>query len=110
MLIADRRGDDTGRGRGHEGLDERLLHFREYGAELRQFFGNGAVVDVAHIGDRLWHREIAHGVLAGKLRLERRFEHGIALDIGSRPALPAAAEAGHAMAEIEKEALALLLA
>src|SRR5215469_9432288 len=87
-----------------------LFRLVEHGAELCALLGNRAIVDVADVGDRRRHDEVADGVLAGELRFERRLEEGIALDIGARPALPAAAEAAHAMAEIKEKAFALLLA
>jgi hypothetical protein len=37
-------------------------------------------------------------------------ENGIALDVGARPTFPRAAKPGHAMADMEKESLSLLLA
>src|SRR4029077_17897676 len=76
-------------------------------ADLRLQFG---IIDIAHLADRLGRLVIAD-------RLARRphfrhlfFQQLVALAIAARPALPAAAETAHAVADIEEERLALLLA
>ena len=82
----------------------------ERGAEIGAFGLQFAVIDIAHLADR--KRRL---VIADRLARRQRLRHllledRVALDIAARPALPAAAEPAHAVADIEEERLALLLA
>ena len=56
VLVLDRRGDDAGRGRVHEGLDESVrMLLRGHRAKSRHSASIAAGIDVAHLADR--HRQ-----------------------------------------------------
>src|SRR5580704_18168553 len=82
----------------------------ERGAEIGDLRLQLGIIDVAHLADRLGRLVIADR-LARRQRLGHLFfQQRVALDIAARPALPAAAEAAHPVADVEEEGLALLLA
>src|SRR6185437_10358829 len=110
MLVQHRGGDDARRGRGEERLDETAAAGVERVAEIAALGLDQRRIEIAHLAHRLGWREIAHRLAGRELALHRRLEQRIALDIAARRALPGAAEAAEAMAQIEEEALALLLA
>src|SRR5215207_7432740 len=96
--------------RGHERLDKAAGALVERRAEIGASGLELAVVDVAHLADRARRLVIADR-LAGRQHLRHLLlQDRVALDVAARPALPAAAEPAHAVADIEKERLALLLA
>ena len=82
----------------------------ERGAEIGAFGLQLAVIDIAHLADRNRRLVIAYGLARSQRLRHLLLEDRVALDIAARPALPAPAEPAHAMADIEKERLALLLA
>src|ERR1051325_865048 len=109
-FVLHRGGDDAGRGRGQERLDEGVWLGLEDGTEIGDLRFELAVIDIAHFADRL-RRVHVRDRRARRQRFGHLFfEERVTLDIAARPALPAAAEPAHAVADIEEEGLALLLA
>src|SRR5262249_56294522 len=73
------------------------------------YLGLGGIA-VAHRAHYARRHKTAHSDIRRGARLFHLLEVGIALYIGARPALPDAAEPGHAVTDVEEETLALLLA
>src|SRR5262249_61316022 len=109
VLVAHGGCDDARRWRGQERLDETRA-LVEHGAEVVAFALDQRRLAIAHVADRLGRLKVAHRLAAGKELRARLAVQRIVLDVGSGPALPAAADAAQAMAQIEEETLALLLA
>ena len=111
MLVAHDRGDDAGRGRGEERLDIFAVVRRQGGAKLRAFLFDQTGIGVCDGADRLRHAD-AHRdcVLAGHACLKVALELRIVFDVGRRRAVAGAAQTCEAVAQIEHEALAALLA
>src|SRR5438045_5997342 len=110
IFVLHRGGDDAGRGRGQERLDKRVWLPVEHGAEIGDLRFELAVIDIAHFADRLWWVHVRHRFARSQLLRHLLLQERVPLDIAAGPALPAAAEAAHAVADIEEEGLALLLA
>ena len=111
MLVAHRRGEDAGRRRAHERLDKDAGIFRQDRIEMAAFVVDRAIVEIAHLADRLRQPAERRDLgLAGVLLDPHALEVRIAVDIGARRPLPAAAESRQPRLEIEKEGIALLLA
>jgi len=79
-------------------------------AEIGDFGLQLGIVDIAHLADGFRRLVIADRLATRQHLGHLLFQQRIALDIAARPALPAAAEAAHAVADVEEERLALLLA
>jgi hypothetical protein len=110
MLVLHRRRDDPGRGGGQERFDKAPLGRLEDGAEIVAFGIDRRRIQIAHRRGRLGRQEIADRGAGGLLLLQPLLEDRVAGDVAALPALPAAAKATHAALDVEKEALALLLA
>src|SRR5205823_8145697 len=110
IFVLHRSSDDAGRGRGQKRLDKGVWLPVEHGSEIGDLRFELAVIDIAHFADRLWWVHIRHRFARSQLLRHLLLQERIALDIAAGPALPAAAEPAHAVADIEEEGLALLLA
>ncbi len=82
----------------------------EHSAEIGELRFEFSVVSVTDLGDASRRLVIADCLARGQHFRHLRLEDRVALDIAARPALPRAAEPGHAMADVEEKRLALLLA
>src|SRR6266446_3437753 len=103
-------GNDPGRRRCHERLDEAAWLRFEGSAKIGNLGIQFCVVDVTHFADRLGWLVIAHSLARGEHLRHLLLEKRITFDIAARPALPAVAETAHPMPDVEKKRLALLLA
>src|SRR6266513_518308 len=110
IFVLHRSSDDAGRGRGQKRLDKGVWLPVEHGSEIGDLRFELAVIDIAHFADRLWWVHIRHSFARSQLLRHLLLQERIALDIAAGPALPAAAEPAHAVADIEEEGLALMLA
>ena len=82
----------------------------ERGPEVCAFGIDGGRIEIAHGADRFRLLEVADRLAARLLLLEHPQEHRIAERVAPLTPLPAAAEAAHPPLNVEKKALALLLA
>src|SRR5690348_17111829 len=103
-------GNDPGRRRGHERLDEALWLRFEGSAKIGDLGIQFRVVDVTHFANRLGWLVIAYSLAGSEHLRHLLLQERIAFDIAARPALPAVAETAHPMPDVEKKRLALLLA
>src|SRR5689334_14230508 len=110
IFVLHRSGNDPGRRRGHERLDEAVWLRFECSAKIGNLRIQFGVVDVTHLPNRLRWLVIAHSLACGEHLRHLFLEKRITFDIAARPALPAVAETAHPVADVEKKRLALLLA
>ena len=111
VLVLHDRGDDAGGRGGEEGLDVAAAGFLERGAEVAAFGLDCLRVGVGHGADRLGQDgAVGDGILAGGALLELGLVGRILVEIGVHRARASAAEPGQAMAQIEHEGFARLLA
>ena len=110
LVLHDRR-DDAGRWRREECFDEPAVFRRKGGAEVGALGFDQCPIDVADRPDRFRQmRAIGDLVGGGDAALERRLVLWIGVEIGVHRARADATEAGQAVAHVEHERLARLLA
>ncbi len=110
LVLHDRR-DDAGRRRGEKRLDMAALHRLQRGAEVGAFGLDRRAVRVGDLADRLRQlRTVRHPVGRGDARLEFTLVLRIVVEIGMHRARALAAEPGQAVAHVEHEGFARLLA
>ncbi len=79
-------------------------------SELGAFGLDRAAAEIADFGDRLGRAHVADRLAGGELLFHDPAEHRVAQRIGAGAALPRSAKPAHAVADVQKEAFALLLA
>src|ERR1700730_4493245 len=95
-------GNDSGRRRCHERLDEAGWLRFEGSAKIGDLGIQFCVVGVTHFANRLGGLVIAHSLARSEHLRHLLLEKRIAFDIATRPALPAVAETAHPVADVEK--------
>ena len=110
MLVLHRPGDDAGRGCRQERLGELRAGIVERRAEIGALGFDSTAAEIAHGANRLGRPHVADRLAAGKLRLHDRLEDRVAQRVGAGAPLPRPAKPAHPVADVQKEALALLLA
>ncbi len=109
-FVLHRGGDDAGRRRRHERLDEGAGLPVERGAEIATFRLDRTRIEIPHLADRLRRLVVADRLLRRQHLLHLRLQQRVALDIAPRPALPAVAKPAHPPPHVKEKRLALLLA
>ena len=110
ILVLHRPGDDPGRRCGHERLDELRAGVVERRLEVGALGLNRGGSQVTDLADRLGRPHVADCLSGSELLLHHLQKDRIAQRIGARAALPRPAKTAHAVADMEKEPFALLLA
>ena len=110
MRVLRRHGDDAGRRRRHEGVDEGARMERERLLERPDLGRVGAGVDVANRADGHGRLVVAHRSPAGQSLASGLRELRVVRQLAADGALPAAPKSRHAALHIKKKSLAHLLA
>src|SRR6266849_5138964 len=78
---------------------------------MAAFVGNCPGIEIFYLADRLGQATERRNLRAGRMLLRpHALEFGVAIDVGAGRPLPAAAQSGQPIFQIEKERIALLLA
>src|ERR1700730_7862872 len=110
IFVLHRSGDDPGRGCGQERFDKMRAGLVECRLEIGAFGLDRGRPERADLADRFGRPHVADRLSDGQLLLHRLLEYRVTQGIGAGPALPRTAKATHPVADVKKEALALLLA